>query len=370
MKWGEFLLQCNFFKMTPLSFENNQIADSLAFDGCYYYVTIPCSCTVVKYDMCFCKKECIHTYREYSSICYDCTNNCFWASSNCNYGYIYKLNRCFKEIDSIYLGYKFSGNITGLSYDCLNNSLLISISEYILKLPENSNNPIVILKLSQCFINSVSVINDGIIITAIRNGKQYIYIYDNSLALVGTSIIPNCYLLQDIIALPCENAYYALTIKNSCYSYVVPIIAKDCTENVFLKFYDECSEMDIPYWEICDCLEEYFCKNCKNCCENDCCNDILCSIARMECALANIINAEGKKLQKVLSITDDLNDIICTNKEINKTLINVTNIEGILLGKLSAIDDCCCLCDCNCDCDCDCKNNFASFFEKGSLNLQ
>ena len=69
----------------PIAIENNQKAKDIAFDGCSYYFTVLCQNKIVKYSTQLCFEECYYTCREYSKICYDFKECCFWASAeNCH----------------------------------------------------------------------------------------------------------------------------------------------------------------------------------------------------------------------------------------------------------------------------------------------
>ena len=127
--------------------------------------------------------------------------------------------------------------------------------------------------------------------------------------------------------------FYLLATKNGCYPYL-------------LKFSLPCCEAD-----ICPCNYAICHRCCKECPPTPCprpedvCADLLESIALIEAALSHILNAEGEKLQKVISTTDDLDQILCFNKSVQETITKVTRLEVILLDKLATIKECCCLCE-------------------------
>lgn len=94
--------------------------------------------------------------------------------------------------------------------------------------------------------------------------------------------------------------------------------------------------------------------------------DLLESIALEETALSHILNAEGEKIQKILSLDCDFTQILDVNDSVIATISTVAQLEEMLKNKLEAIlgsmcgcigDDCDCSCDCNCD-DCgSCQND-------------
>ena len=77
-----------------------------------------------------------------------------------------------------------------------------------------------------------------------------------------------------------------------------------------------------------------------------CCaaSSLLQSIALEETAISHILNAEGEKLQKAISLSCDLNDLIEINKAVGDMVDKLTTLETILKTKLDFIkpilDDC------------------------------
>ena len=77
-----------------------------------------------------------------------------------------------------------------------------------------------------------------------------------------------------------------------------------------------------------------------------CCaaSSLLQSIALEETAISHILNAEGEKLQKAISLSCDLKDLIEINKAVGDMVDKLTTLETILKTKLNFIkpilDDC------------------------------
>ncbi|MBP3487684.1 MAG: hypothetical protein J6K53_04730 [Roseburia sp.] len=79
-----------------------------------------------------------------------------------------------------------------------------------------------------------------------------------------------------------------------------------------------------------------------------CCaaSSLLQSIALEETAISHILNAEGEKIQKVLSLHNcDQKDILEVNKSVEDMVDKITSLEIVLKSKLDLItpllDDCC-----------------------------
>lgn len=69
--------------------------------------------------------------------------------------------------------------------------------------------------------------------------------------------------------------------------------------------------------------------------------DLMESIALQQAALAHILNAEGEKLQKVLSFTEMTPELILqTNRSVASMVNSVANLETVLKQKLELFDQC------------------------------
>lgn len=71
---------------------------------------------------------------------------------------------------------------------------------------------------------------------------------------------------------------------------------------------------------------------------------LLQSIALEETAISHILNAEGEKLQKAISLNCDQKDLIEINKSVENMVDKLTSLEIVLKSKLDLIkpilDDC------------------------------
>ena len=71
-----------------------------------------------------------------------------------------------------------------------------------------------------------------------------------------------------------------------------------------------------------------------------CCaaSSLIQSIALEETAISHILNAEGEKIQKVLSLHNcDCKDILEVNKSVQDTVDKITSLEIVLKAKLDLI---------------------------------
>lgn len=71
-------------------------------------------------------------------------------------------------------------------------------------------------------------------------------------------------------------------------------------------------------------------------------SDLIESVALQQTALSHILNAEGEKLQKVLSLEEITpEDILATNQSVESMINSVANLETILKDKLGLFKDSC-----------------------------
>lgn len=84
------------------------------------------------------------------------------------------------------------------------------------------------------------------------------------------------------------------------------------------------------------------CANIDKCCAAA---SLVQSIALEETAISHILNAEGEKIQKVLSLHDcEAKDLLEVNKSVESMVDKITTLEVVLKSKLDLIkpilDDC------------------------------
>ncbi|MEG2014246.1 MAG: hypothetical protein RR086_00800 [Clostridia bacterium] len=69
-------------------------------------------------------------------------------------------------------------------------------------------------------------------------------------------------------------------------------------------------------------------------------NNIIESIALEQTALSHILNAEGEKIQKALTLTNNVDTLLKVNCSVRETIERITELEIILLNKLRESEYC------------------------------
>lgn len=252
------------------------------------------------------------------------------------------------EIDCIRLhGVERYGAITGVSYNCCKNTLLVSFLCTVVEVGKCSEETKVIYTTREYWIIGVLSICPCMVLTVFRCNRCYIIIINPCGEKIGCFCVDGPSFPANLIFNPCasdchKSPIWAFVLKKNCYPYL-------CSTDIRyedLGFMPYCCNYEIC--EACCCDQEHHPSQ-------DPCKDIMESIALMETALSHILNAEGEKIQKVLAVTDDIDKIMCVNREVNKTIINATHLEHTLYAKLSALPECG-LCDDFCDEPCDCDD--------------
>ena len=293
---------------------------AIAFDGCFYYLTMPNDKIIYRYDSNFYPKGEFQSGKPFNGLCYDSLEECFWATVATYHNKIFKLNRKLQEIDCITFenprcDYR---RMLGISFDCAKNVLLVAFNDAIFEISKKGEAKPVLKNLCPHVLNVLSIA--PYIAVVINNGEKQSILFFKGDKLIKTESVSLMYLIRDIIYNPCRPALMILATKHCRYPRIL------------------CRPLDLDI----DCCYKAIChKKCKPDLPDDKCN-IINSVAKMETALSHILNAEGEKLQKAVEIADSVGELLEVNQSIHKTIMLASQLEHILLAKLqSAIDlDC------------------------------
>lgn len=340
----------------PLTFNDFEFINKMAFDGCSYYFTLTNTNRILKTDKNMSIECCYDTCRNYEHICYDFCENCFWATSTSSFNCLYKLDCCMKEISCLQICncYNVGDTITGISYNCSNDSIILSFTYGLIEVDKEYGECRVIFCEDDVCITGVICVSPGLIISAIRNEIPYIFIFNDKMKITYCYKLPCDYMLQDMIFNPCN-------CECDCNVAIdLLLVNRSCSAHIYKHVIDECTLGYVP-----DKCNYIICDKC--CFDNpdiDCSTSyihVIESIALIETALSHILNAEGEKLQKVIACSNNLNEILCVNKDVRETIISITHLENVLYDKLRLAvensdicdNDICCKKNniCNCDCD-------------------
>ena len=287
---------------------------SMAFDGCFYYLTMSGDKNIYKFDGTFYPKGEFKSSRSFSGLCYDSSEECFWATEATQHNKIFKLNRKLQEIDCI----NFENHrcdyrrILGISYDCAKNVLVAAFNDEVFEISKTGEAKPLMRNLCPHVLSVVSIAPYTVI--AVNEEKRSSILYYKGGKLVKTENVPLMYRISDIVYNPCEHTLMLLVNKHCKYTQVLccPLgLDTDCCHKVIC--HKKCKPSPPPPEDKCS---------------------IINSVALMEAALSHILNAEGEKLQKAVELAGSVGELLEINQSIHKTLMLASQLENILYAKL------------------------------------
>lgn len=317
---------------------------SVTFDGCFYYFTMVCKLLIVKMDTDFNIVRVYDTYKKYDKIIYDPVLECFWATRDKGCRYIYKLNKIFIEIDDICVTqYKGSGRITGLSYDCMNDKLIVTFPQAIVSVNKTSGTSELLETSYENWYSDIMCIYPYFLAFTVSPERARVLRYkmeDDALTLINTHDLP-----------------LNFNITGLTFSHITDEVKEDEDVEVtleILKLYD-CESYLVTkiatFEEICSC--NWWVNDAKCCCDCDCtckckccCKEEICSliesVALAETAIAHILNAEGEKIQyAVANATDNdepfatnIKQLVKVNNSVSDTVEKITELEQLIIKLL------------------------------------
>lgn len=298
----------------------------MTFDGSNYYFLSVCEEKIVITDLDFNVICCVDVCREYTCICYDCSENCFWAAAKNCFNAIYKLNSELKEVDCLDICdmKKIGGIITGITYNYCSDSLLISLNNCVAEYEKTTKCFTVKKSFPKTWINSILFLCPGYVVTVIKDQKQFLMFLDCNNTIIHQICVDSGYFVKDIIINYDNEEHIALeffAVKDRRYSY---IIRHSLNHN--------CLEFSSCCYEICD----RYCYNNSDCiceCQND--NyDILNTISVIKNTVSHLLELEEKNIQNYL-LSEDIQKLLFANNRISSILNNSLILENALFNNLS-----------------------------------
>lgn len=299
----------------------------VAFDGSYFYFTLFHQKIIKKVTTHFVPFGNFHTKRVYDCLCYDSKRQCFWATVSHSATRLFQLNCNMEEVSCVSLKESLQGRITGLSYSCCQDALLLAypwgVFSFSLLEPR-----LTLLQSSTSTLTGISSICPAYALVQRKKREQILQFYFENGDLVKEISLPSSYSLVNILFHPCYCGKETL---------VLFVRQKGCYLNVF---YEPITSYDLGF-EPCICnykLCQGSC-HCTSCC--DPVGDVMESIALIEASLSHILNAQGEQLQKIVAESSCVEELLGANQQINETITKVTHLEILLQDKLESLSKIC-----------------------------
>lgn len=355
----------------------------MAFDGNYFFLTVPSELKICKFSLDFILCCLIDTCRPYTSISYDNKENCFWAWNEDSAETLFKLDREMKEISRVGLCPQDGScpRITAVSYHRQTNTFLAAFTNTVAEFKKNGQFIRTLQEADNIQFSSVLSVLSCYATVCDSGGKQVIQFFTFQGRLVTSASLPAACRVIDIAFHTCpepDRKAIILSILAAkpdhticvprCKIDVCDITPCKCPPKSEHKCSHkcECKHECKPKCDCrckspccnhsCRCKDSCKCKdgctpacncggkcNCRYCCECQNCCSSLCSllesIALNEAALSHILNAEGEKLQKAVQIADSIHDLLEIDCSVIQTLTRVTFLEQTLYAKLEAVKE-------------------------------
>lgn len=328
------------FKKTPLSY-SKEAYSSFVYYGCSYKFLCP---DLKKIDLFNLKLNKICTKDlscPYEVITYSKCKKYFYVVKKNDYNKIYIMDNEFNDLSTIKLKVpiKYLKKINSIAYDYDSCIIYISIENLVYSvtlqgdfIKENLSNetlklissPVMLSTNNNCLrkqsifkviINCVAYLDGKLYIAYQKNDSLYMSAISENGNIVDTLYIDDNIYVNSIIIV--NNKLTLLVTSENRYNYIYKFSDYFCNCCCTKKIDDKCN---------CH-------KNINN--GDDNLSDVIQSIAYIECALANILNAESEKIMKSIKIAKNCDDLIIVNESVSKTINNITILENTLIEKLS-----------------------------------
>ena len=331
-------------KCTALNDNNKASFNRIVYDGCNYLALVDClqpdihsgtdmlinyiggdirqkqdaeasQTKIYKYDRCFEFCRGYDTARKYDFLCYDYQDDSFYAACAGSGRYIYKLSRDFNEIDCMRIDVpRAAGKLTDISYDCCNDRIIAAYTCGIFAVDKCTGEVDVLYRPVCDWIMGINKCRGLYFAVVLRCHEYMLVIYDEQFRELGTLSFGERELPVNVI--DCGDGYVDCLIRKRGRYYFI-------------------YRIELPVNIRCSCqVRRRHCRDCRE----EVCADVVESVARVECALSHILNAEGEKLQKIIACSDDLDTILCASEKVNDTLLNITQLEQVLYNKLAVMN--------------------------------
>ena len=329
-------------KKLPLATSPPARYTGMAFDGARFLFTTARECKIYQYGRRLSQECCHDTCRVYSSICFDPKEHCFWASSETCGATLFKLNSCFQEIDRIPIVFpgrsQAPGRVTGFSYNHNEGTLVVAFATCLMSVnPNRQEENAVLLHVSGEWILSVLSVSGYLVCGCMTGSEQAIRIFSMDGRLLKEYALPCADQMEAAVALPAHNGSPCLAVlvsRRRCYPYLWNCFLQEETEESLA---------------LCPCDDSFCGEEPSGLPEGSCCeessrykekhSDILDSLALLEKALSRILEAEGEKLQKILTTSMNADEMIEANRSVQDVIVQATHLEHVVYDILESMEE-------------------------------
>ncbi len=290
----------------------------IAFDGCWFYLTVMDENKIIKCNMDFEEIDCFITCRCYTYICYDFNEDCFWATDSEGESCVFKLNGLFEEIDilNILVPGVRDRNITGISYNYCSDRLYLSFSNAIVCINKHCLQDCrMLFCCNKKRIRGITGIFSSFITFGIARPRKEIRIIHSCGRCIKRISVPSCLRVESIFSIPCRK-------DNSIFHFFVLFTKRNGRQ----------------------CVKEFIVVDCRLHEHNRCCTKALEAIACDEVKIANCLIEESERLFQIMQTSNDAHEINEAKKALCRLIRRATKREFEIVEKLQKLMECCDFC--------------------------
>ena len=172
----------------------------MAFDGNYFFLTVPSELKICKFSLDFILCCLIDTCRPYTSISYDNKENCFWAWNEDSAKTLFKLDREMKEISRVGLCPQDGScpRITAVSYHRQTNTFLAAFTNTVAEFKKNGQFIRTLQEADNIQFSSVLSVLSCYATVCASGGNQVIQFFTFQGRLVTSASLPAACRVIDI----------------------------------------------------------------------------------------------------------------------------------------------------------------------------
>ncbi|MDD2377414.1 MAG: hypothetical protein PHD10_01955 [Bacilli bacterium] len=336
----------NVLKKIPLKNSiNNQYVNCVYANNNYYFL-VPSLDLVFKYDMFLDNFENYVTEKKYISITYNKIDNLFYLIRENDINNIYVADLEFKEVGLIKLNIseKYRQNINDIYYNEKKKRIYITTNDYVYSVTEDgyfikeeyditkvgtkttttmvkeldgSCYPITtVVPIPNTYFTCCFSFGNSLWISYVREDSSYLIRLSSKGSLIESNYIDSDIKINSIISI--NDCINLLILSDDVYNYIY------ITDVNYYNKEQQCEH-------IIDGIKIEQCE--------DCCSNILSSIASIALELSNILMTEGKKLNKIVKETTNSNEILEVSNSVNKTIDKITELEQLLIDKIESVSE-------------------------------
>jgi hypothetical protein len=293
--------------------------NGIVYDGYWFYLTVIGEYKIIKCDKFFHQIQCFETCRNYSNLCYDSREHCFWATQAGDSTYVFKLNQFFEQIDTICISIPdVKGDIiTGISYNYYSDTLLLTYANLVVAVNKCSyEDQVIFYSRNQEIIKGAVDIFGSFTGYCISSLQDKIEVYSYSRKFIEKAIIPCDFKVVSLCL--------GYTPKDNSHIHIYILAIRENGEQCILNYIATIEQISK---------------------HEKCCSNRLNFIALEGVRIAHILNDEGEKFREEMSSSNNRNEIDSATRAILKTIQQAADIEFCLYNELLKIRECCTFCD-------------------------